>query len=146
MTRVRSGAPHSYCTALIRGAPRDWFNENQGYRPIVVMLLAAHLSAPTLRAGTIACAPWRSNRMVIFRLDKTRVGAEIAAWRPLFCCKSTTPKVLAGAKPHATRQIEESFLTSTSMQAVVCTASGCAAGVMPLQSTDANIRGDFAPG
>ena len=41
------------------------------------MLLAAHLSAPTLRAGTIACAPWRSNRMVIFRLDKTRVGAEI---------------------------------------------------------------------
>ena len=62
MTRVRSGAPHSYCTALIRGAPRDWFNENQGRRPIVNMLLAAHLSAPTLRAGTIACAPWRSNK------------------------------------------------------------------------------------
>ena len=20
-----------YCTALIRGAPRDWFNENRGY-------------------------------------------------------------------------------------------------------------------
>ena len=59
--RVRSGAPHSYCTALIRGAPRDWFNENQGKRPVVNMLPAAHLSAPTLRAGTITCAPWRSN-------------------------------------------------------------------------------------
>jgi hypothetical protein len=44
------------------------------------------------------------------------------------------------------RQVEESFLTSTSLQVVVCTAGGCAAGVMPLQSTDANIQGDFAPG
>ena len=50
-----------YCTALIRGAPRDCFNENRGYRPVVVMHPTAHLSAPTLRAGTIACAPRRSN-------------------------------------------------------------------------------------
>ena len=50
-----------YCTALIRGAPRDCFNENRGYKACVVMHPTAHLSAPTLRAGTIACAPRRSN-------------------------------------------------------------------------------------
>ena len=63
-----------------------------------------------------------------------------------FCWEIAAPKGSAGPRRHATRQIEESFLTSTSLQVVVCTAGGCAAGVMPLQSTDANSRGDFAPG
>ena len=50
----------------------------------------------------------------------------------LFCCKSRVLKVRAGEPRHNFVVTEESFLTSTLLQVVVCTAGGCAAGEMPL--------------
>jgi len=58
----------------------------------------------------------------------------------LFCCKSRVLKVHAGQPSHYRVVTEESFLTSNSLQVMVCTAGGCAAGVMPLQSTARKIN------
>ena len=49
----------------------------------------------------------------------------------LFCCKSRVLKVHAGQPSRYSVVTEESFLTSNSLQVMVCTAGGCAAGVMP---------------
>ena len=51
--------------------------------------------------------------------------------------KSLHLRRFAGDPSHQIPAIEESFLTSTSLQAMVCTAGSCAAGEVPLQSTDA---------
>ena len=61
MPRVREGAPTA--TVLYRlGALRvSGLTTIEATRLVVIMLPTALLSAPTLRAGTIMCAPWRSN-------------------------------------------------------------------------------------
>ena len=65
------------------------------------MLLAAHLSAPTLRAGTIACAPRRSNILRLLALQAS--GRECGWGRNLR--GGTLPRILLGV-PHLLGRIE----------------------------------------
>ena len=82
--------------------------------------------------GSAHFDPQESTKILISpRLEKIASISRDRRHGSPFRLKSAGAKRSVGAGPHATYQLEGSFLTSTSMQVVVLTAGGCAAGEMP---------------